>query len=433
MLLALLAAGCGEKTTEPIIDDRPVDLLVRLQALPGCTAEEITPPGGAHYTRAFLLAVTQPVNHDNPEGPTFTQRVFLSHVDESAPTVLVTWGYDVGRNRSFELSEILQANQIYVAHRYHGDNRPVPFDWADLNVREAAGDHHRITQLLKTIYSGPWVNHGLSKGGTTAALHRWFYPDDVQATVVGVSGFFTSTHDPQVDDFLSNTVGTADCREKIKQLQCLALSRRDSLLPYYEAYADLYGLNYTRVGGIEAAFEYDVLEYSYIFWQYYAEGECELIPDETVSNQELFDYLQRISGVSFFCDAMCTLVEAPMYQFFTELGYYGFVTGHLDTLLQAVSVDPTYEFMAPQDVEMEFNPSIMHDIVSWLQTQGNNIIYFYGGVDPNTAAALTPSASTNSITIIQPGANHLMGISDLDDPSPVYDSLSVWLGLDLSQ
>ncbi len=428
LVLAVLIVSCGDKSTQPELP--PPTLLEQLQALEGCTVEEIEPPSGGHFTRAFRIYITQPVDHNNPTGETFTQRMFLSHVDEDAPMVLVTWGYDVQNNRAFELPELLQANQLYVAHRYHGDNKPDPFTWEDLTVQQAAADHHRITQIFKDIYTGPWVNYGLSKGGRTAALHRRFYPDDVEASVVVVSPFFSSTHDPRVDAFLSNSVGTEECRNKIRELQILALNRRETLLPLYENYAEANGFSYTRVGGIEAAFEYDILEYSYVFWQFYDEGECDLIPDETVSDQELFNYLQRISGVDFFRDAVCDLVECALYQFFTQLGYYGFVTEHLDGLLQVVGEDPSYEFMAPQNVPLNFDPTVMQEVVQWLETEGNNIIYVYGGVDPGTAAALNPGPGTNSIKIVQPWASHLVTINDLDRRQEVLDSLYSWLGLE---
>jgi hypothetical protein len=427
-IFAGLIVGCGEKATEPTQTEPPT-LLERLQALDGCTLEEIDPPEGAHYERAFQITIVQPVDHDNPDGPAFTQRMFLSHFDESAPMVLVTWGYDVATNRSWELAEMLQANQLYVAHRYHGDNKSDPFNWEDLTVEQAAGDHHRITELFKTIYTGPWVNFGISKGGLSAAFHRRFYPNDVVASVVVVAPFFESTHDLRVDDFLSNTVGTEQCRDKIRALQRLALSRRATLLPLYENYAQTHGYSYTRVGGIEAAFEYDVLEYSYIFWQYYYNGECDLIPDSTVTDEELFEYLQRVSGVDFFRDAICDVIECAFYQIYTQMGYYGFVTDHLDTLLKVVGDDPSYEFMAPQNVPLNFDPSIKQDVVQWLETEGNNMIYVYGGLDPCTVAAMNPGSNTNSLRIIKPGANHLVAINDLDRRQEVLDSLHSWLGL----
>ena len=94
-ILVVLSAGCGDDATEPTRPEIPLTLIQRLEALEGCTVVEIDPPSGAHFERAFQISMTQPVDHDNPDGPTFTQRMFLSHYSESAPMVLVTWGYDV--------------------------------------------------------------------------------------------------------------------------------------------------------------------------------------------------------------------------------------------------------------------------------------------------------------------------------------------------
>lgn len=425
-LVLLTMSGCGEDFAEA---NEPMTLLQRLESIPGAMVEEIPPLEGFHFRRAFEITLMQPVDHNDPGGPSFPQRVYLSHYDESAPMVLVTWGYDVGTNRSHELSEILGANQLLVAHRYGGDNRPYPILWEYLTIEQAAGDHHRIFEVFSEIYRGKWVNYGASKGGKAAAFHRYFYPYDVDATVAMVAPFFNAPHDLRVDEFLTNEVGTEDCRQKIRDLQRLALSRRDGLLPYYEEYAAAHGLEFNRIGGIEAAFEYAVLEYSYIFWQYFGADECESIPtDENISDGELFAYLQRLSEFSWVSDAFCDALEPYFYQFYTETGYYGYITGYLSDLLEVVGDDPTFEFMAPPGVTMEFRPRAAEEALQWLENEGTNMIFIYGGVDPCSAAPIEFTGRTNSFRIIQPGATHFVKIGGLTECQTVFDSLGAWLG-----
>ncbi|MCP4584122.1 MAG: hypothetical protein GY839_21120 [candidate division Zixibacteria bacterium] len=423
ILIAVILAGCQNKSTDPPVTP---SLLERLQSLPNCSVVEIDPPEGAHYSRAFQITIVQPVDHANPNGQSFEQRLFLSHVDESAPMALVTWGYDVTSNASYELAEMLQANQLLAAYRYTGDNRPNPVDWDYLTIEQASGDFHVIADIFKDIYTGPWVNFGYSKSAGAALHHRRFHPDDVLATVAVVPGVFISTHDPRVDDFLTNTVGTEECRDKIREFQRLALTRRDSLLPIYEEYVQDQGYSYSRIGGVGIAFEYLVLEYGYIFWQYLQVYHCDLIPDSTVSNSDLFIHLQSVSDIDFLRDEICVMFEPTYYQFHTETGYYGYATEHLDDLLIEVD-DPNYEHMAPVGVPLVYDPAVMADMKQWLETDGQNIIYIYGEHDPLTATAISSPVNSNSFSIIQPGGNHLLFIEDLNQRDLVLDSLGSWL------
>ena len=93
---------------------------------------------------------------------------------------------------------------------------------------------------------------------------------------------------------------------------------------------------------------------------------------------------------------------------------------------------PALIMLPPQDVDVTFRPEVMEDIISWLETEGNNIIYIYGELDPWTATALTAPTSTNSLTIIQSGANHYIRIIDLDERETVISVLEEWLGLDIN-
>ncbi|MBD3343399.1 MAG: hypothetical protein GF353_30155, partial [Candidatus Lokiarchaeota archaeon] len=110
---------------------------------------------------------------------------------------------------------------------------------------------------------------------------------------------------------------------------------------------------------------------------------------------------------------------------------YQLIDDHLQDLLTAVP-NPSYRMMAPQGVALNFEAAVMSDIIAWLQSEGNNIIYIYGENDPWTAGAIESVGSTNSIKIVQHGANHSVKIADLDDSELVYSMLEEWLGVELS-
>jgi len=167
ILLAGLVAGCSDSAgPEPA-----GGLLDRLNALPGVVAQEIAPLNG--YPREFQLDITQPVDHDDPNGTTFTQRAYLSHVGESLPMVFAPSGYGSSPKAGNEVARILQANNLSVVHRYFPDARPASLDWQYLDIRQAAADHHRIVSLLEGRGGGlaPAVDGSASLSG--ALRPRW--------------------------------------------------------------------------------------------------------------------------------------------------------------------------------------------------------------------------------------------------------------------
>ena len=156
--LAFLA-GCTD-ATGPEPWERG-DILERLNALPGVQAVEIEAYYG--YPRAFQLDITQPLDHGNPMGTSFTQRAYLSHVADSTPMVFAPSGYGTTPQSGQELAGILQANCLSVTHRFFPESRPEAMDWQYLDIRQSAEDHHLIVTTLKKIYEGKWISTGASK------------------------------------------------------------------------------------------------------------------------------------------------------------------------------------------------------------------------------------------------------------------------------
>jgi ABC-type sugar transport system substrate-binding protein len=69
----------------------------------------------------------------------------------------------------------------------------------------------------------------------------------------------------------------------------------------------------------------------------------------------------------------------------------------------------------------------MSDVINWLQTYGNNIIYIYGSNDPWSAGAIESIGSTNAIKIVKAGANHSISISDQEEKELVYSIINQWI------
>jgi hypothetical protein len=406
--------------------NKTLTLEEKLKKIPDITLTRIRPPQG--YKEAFEIYVTQPVDHNRPDGAKFSQRILLSHIDEKAPMVKFHSGYSTGRNWISEPARLLNANQIYITHRYFDSARPDPLDWKYLDIWQASSDHHRIKELFKGIYKGKWVATGYSKGGMTTFYDARFFPDDADVTIAYVAPMMFGVEDPRFATFLTEQVGTPEDREKIKAFQRLCLSNRDLLIPCYIDYAQQKGLTYSFSPG--ETFEYNVLEYMFSFWQY-GDGDTGRIPGADAGPEAWFNHLKEINDPANYTEYVMNQFAPFYYQAYTQLGYAPYIYGHLSDLLVDLP-NPTYRVFAPADAVMVFDPAAMIDINTWLQNSGNNIIYIYGGNDPYTSTAVELTGKTNALKIVQPGANHGVNIADLDEKDLVINTLREWLDMDIS-
>lgn len=153
--------------------------------------------------------------------------------------ILETEGYWVKDFPRKGLADILRANLVAVEYRFYGDSlteRDIP--WQYLTVEQAAADHHRIVALFKRLYSGPWVSSGFSKGGESALIHRRYYPDDVQATVVYDALLILGTEDERVDRFIRDRIdNSGQCGRELVSFQRELLEKREELIPELKARA----------------------------------------------------------------------------------------------------------------------------------------------------------------------------------------------------
>jgi len=381
------------------------------------------------FTEAYEIMITQPVDHNNPDGPKFKEQFFISHKDKTKPVVIELDGYAVN-NRTSELTRILGCNQIMVEHRYFGESVSEPFDWKYMDFRQAAADDHRIIELLKQFYKGKWISTGISKGGSTVIFHRRFYPDDVDVSVPYVGPVIRSTEDQRFYEFFKN-VSTQECRDKVKDFQILCFKKRDQLYPMFLKYAEYKNLTYNIVGN-ERAYEYSVLEYSFAYWQF-GDGDCTKIPDSTSSLKEIFEHLSINGGFNYFDDGSITSGYPFYYQCYTNYGYYAYeITTFKDYIKYA---DGHVEFFIPPDVNPVFDPEPMKDISNWVQNEAKNFIFIYGGNDPYYSASVCLNGRTNSIKIVLPGGSHRTRIRSFStkDREFIYSKLEEWLGINIER
>ncbi|MCU0379358.1 MAG: aminopeptidase [Bacteroidales bacterium] len=414
--ILFLLSGCAQKT---------MTLEERLATLPAESIKEIEADSMFH--KAYEIDFTQPVDHNNPDGPKFTQQVFLNYVGPDKPVVVVTEGYSA-RNGKTELADMLQCNQIIIEHRYFEDSRPDTIDWQYLTTWQAATDHHCIIEFFKPLFPGKWLTTGISKGGQTVMFHSYYYPDDVDVRVPYVGPLAFGPEDARMKPFLEN-VGTEECRKRIFDFQKLVLEKADILFPKMLKLAEEKAWTFGRVGGPEAAYEMTVLEYEFAFWQW-GTLTCESIPLEG-SDDEIFNHLARIGDFRYFADQGIEYFEPFFYQAMTELGYYGYDFDKFEGMLRYVrNTDmPEFLFSAPAGIEYIFNYETGRGVDNYLKSDAENFIFLYGEYDPWSAAAADPGSNDRCMVFIKEEGAHGTRIRNLatDQQEVVFSKLEEWL------
>lgn len=384
------------------------------------------------YRSAWELFLSQPLDHDRPEGERFLQRLVLRHNDFNKPVVLVTEGYAAHYalypRFDHELAVKLDANLVVVEHRFFGRSQPDSLVWEALTLQNMAADLHRITTLLKQIYQEGWLSTGISKGGQTSIYYRYFYPDDVQASVPYVAPLNFSDEDERVYHFL-DTVGTADCRNRIRDIQQRLLAEQAVFRPMFADSAARRELSFEMVGGIEKAFEYNVLEFSFAFWQWYP-FPCNQLPQPDVSVDSLYTVFIAATGYDFFADQGIMGYQPFFYQALTEMGMYSYRTEGFENVLRYV-YEPGFKHTLPEGVEIAYDPTLSLEVDNWLRAFGNNMLYIYGAYDAWSATAVHTGDQTNAVKLLLPEGSHRTRLRHFseDEQEKAISLLREWLGL----
>lgn len=82
----------------------------------------------------------------------------------------------------------------------------------------ATNDYHFIVEKLKSLYKNKWISTGISKGGETALIYKYNFPNDIDVTVPYVAPLINGTEDIRTNDFI-NTIKNETCRDRIKTFQ----------------------------------------------------------------------------------------------------------------------------------------------------------------------------------------------------------------------
>ncbi len=399
----------------------------RLYALPDVIFTKIETPN--NYEAAYELKIKQPLDHKDSSKGFFYQRAYLSHKNFKLPTVMITEGYTANGNRIDELTHFIDANQLRIEHRYFGKSNPAEIDYHYLTLEQVAADLHHINQLFRNLYPSKWISTGRSKGGATTLFYRYFYPEDVDVSVNYVGPINTSFEEQRVYKFL-DTVGTAECRVKIKNFQKHVLENKAEILPLIKAYGMGAKASFTYQN-IEKAFEFSVMEYPFSFWQY--GSDCGLIPDENASAFDSFVYLTSVSDITFFSDQTTTDYASHYYQSANEFGYYGYDTSPFKGLLDELPTDKNpHAAFTPNHMKVPFNDKALKALNAWLPKHGNKIVHIYGTLDTWSASAVPASDKVDALWFMMKGKHHgTANITEMtsSERARLTNALERWLSI----
>ena len=398
-----------------------------LYYLPDLRFEAIKTPEG--YESAYVAYVRQPLDHTDAGKGHFEQRIFISHRSADRPTVIVTEGYNRSRNRVYELSRLLQANQIIVEHRFFGASVPDSLDYRYLNLEQATADIHRVRELFKEIYSEKWVSTGISKGGQTTIYYRYFYPDDVAVSVPYVAPLNLDIEDQRIYKWLEKK-GSEACRTNVLAFQRRLLAERGKVLPKLEWYAKGADLDFTYLT-LPEAFEYAVLEYPFSLWQWGT--PCADVPDESVPIDSALTHLLDVVGVAFFSDRDVAYYGSHYYQAADQMGYYGYDIKPFKDLIKALPTDrnPSAAFVpGKQRTRMDY--SLPKAVDKWLKKNGDRFLYIYGADDTWTATGVPQRKGVDAEWFIMEGKSHgdarIKNMTDAER-ARFQAKLEEWLGI----
>lgn len=227
MLLAIVLSivSCSDNYDTPVVYNPLSQLLAEtglftdIKENPDTSAMKMKAEGALDYQSQYSMFISQPVNHDQPDGDTFNQRVCILFRGYDRPTIMVTEGYLWSRfGDGYDIGINLNANMVHVEHRNFGESyNQDKGKWEYETSAQASADLHAVYQALKPIFKGRWMSTGTSKNGETSMDYAYYYPNDMNLAAAFCSPFNVSLSDKAFGKYLFNEVSTEELREVMKK------------------------------------------------------------------------------------------------------------------------------------------------------------------------------------------------------------------------
>lgn len=380
----------------------------------------------------YLMKFTQLLDTDNPEAGSFEQRVMLGHRGYDRPVVIVTEGY--GADYAFssprymeELTKIMDANIIFVEHRYFLESTPDPCNWDYLTIENSMEDYHRIITSFKPFYGKKWASTGISKGGSTSIFLRAYYPEDLDVSVPYVGPLSCAVEDGRHESFLEQ-VSTKANRDAIRNFQKELFERKERLLPLFDDYCNSKGI----VFRVPSSTIYDllVLEYQFSMWQWGTPTNT--IPALDSDDKTIVNYFIKMCGPDYF--AAENSIESFFVQAVKDFGYYGYNIEPFRKYVDEEEIEGYLKrVLLPEEfADVEFDDSNYRFVTDYYTENDPKMILIYGEVDPWTASGITWLRDRNKENIkvyIQPGGSHTARILNMPENmrNEILEQLNEWM------
>ena len=392
------------------------------------------------FKEYYAIRFRQPVDHFDTTKGFFMQTVLLGHNDAGKPMVIETNGYEIlpyqtVKYRS-EPAVILDANQLIVEHRYYGHSMPGTTDKTWLNFQQVSADYHALKNAFEDIYKTRWVSTGGSKGGVSALNYSFYFPKDMDATIVYAAPVLEGVEDERITRFLDDKRETATGK-KIFAIQKYLFQKKAVLLPVFLDVLKFSGLSSDDIDP-EVLYDFAVLEFDFTYWQYFADFDKLVSRNKKVLAQLAAKGFKDSSilvsqndsmiaafpmCISFLLDRR--LSEPYFYQSFTEMGCYGYKEALFEGYLK--NKNYSFEFLAGR--HPGYSRSYISSFKKFLKQRLTHTILVYGAEDPFTSCKATIDATADNLLFVIPLTNHLTQLKDLGKPDKekVRKALAEWL------
>ncbi|MGV9004936.1 S28 family serine protease [Flavobacterium sp.] len=415
------------------------NLLPKLQDLFG--VKNVISIDSSAFNQYYKIDILQSVDHNDSTKGTFLNRILLGFNSLSAPIVMESAAYGITKNYQdstykAELTELLNTNQLIVEHRYFGTSIPDSTSFKYLTYKQVSDDFHAIRQKLNTLFPNKWIATGWSKGGDAVFAYKFYYPNDVDATVAYGISVTTEKEDKRFEEFMAKKRKTPDGK-KLYQDQLYLLKNKHRLLPAFIDYVqDI--KKYMKGDFIEydweTMYDYGVLELQNTFWQRY--GDYEKFKKDIQLNYEgLIEtgYEPKISKdnnndkLLYFVDGIYSnKMKAHYFQAFSQGGYYCYDEKPFRKYLK--QKDYPLDFFAGE--KTVFDGSFRSNEIKFAETEMEKVLFILADTDPWSIICPIPMPSVkDNMKLILKNSNHSVKLQDFDERTRNHtlQKLRIWM------
>jgi len=388
------------------------DLISDIQENPDKSAMEKKKNGELFYLSQYSMKFRQAIDHNQPDGDTFQQRVCILFRGFDRPTILVTEGYfwsRFGDGEDFGIN--LNANMVHVEHRNFGESFTSDQErWKYETSAQVSADLHAVYQALKPIFKGKWMSMGTSKSGETSMDYAYYYPNDMDLAAAFCSPFNISLDDKRFGDYLLNEANTEEVRNLVKKHIRTALENGEDGL--YKVCCELLKQQQFPLPSF-SEYVYNVFDIFFTIFQFnVASQHIAAIEDMTQSTESFTASICDNLLKNRYLELYTYYVDCAKEQGFPNPGYDYFADLLEGTSFKVEDRWKVYLTEADQGLVNEYDNSVRLDMLErFFLNSPIPLLFFYSQCDP-WSAAQPDKLGPNAKKIINPIGAHSPRIND---------------------